>query len=197
MNAWTNAVLTDKGRALLAKLTQGNTLDITRAVTGAGLVTPGYLSTQTEVTSPKQTLTLRPVSYPEVGKCEFPVYLTNAGLTKGYKATQIGVFASDPDEGEILFFIVQATDAESGTNIPSETEMPSYHAEWTFYFQYGQADSVNVTIDPAYAVSREEMTKYVTEYVAQNAVSPSELEEFMALHQSTITKEQISALFSK
>lgn len=197
MNAWTNAVLTDKGRALLAKLTQGNTLDITRAVTGAGLVTPGYLSTQTEVTAPKQTLTFKPVSYPEVGKCAFPVSLTNDGLTTGYKATQIGVFASDPDEGEILFFIVQTKDAESGTNIPNETEMPGYSAEWTFYFQYGQADSVNVTVDPAYTVSQVEMEAFVSKYVSENAVSPSELEEYMGLHIVPITKEQIAALFSK
>lgn len=193
MNVWANAVLTDQGRALLAKLTQGNTLDITRAVTGAGFVTPGLLSRQTEVTDPKQTLSFKPISYPEEGKCKFPVALTNEGVATGYKATQVGVFASDPDEGEILFFIVQSTDADSGTLVPNETEMPGYSAEWTFYFQYGQADGVNVIVDPSYTVSREEMEVYV----AENAVSPTEFEEYMKANLGVITKEQIAALFSK
>lgn len=207
MNVWANAVLTDQGRALLAKLTQGNTLDITRAVTGSGFVTPGFLSKQTGVTNPKQTLMLKPVSYPEVGKCKFPVALTNDGVATGYNATQVGVFASDPDEGEIMFFIVQSTGADSGTLIPSEREMPGYSAEWTFYFQYGQADGVNVTVDPSYTVSQVEMAAYVAEhavspvdmetYVAENAVSPAEFEEYMNKNLGIITKEQIAALFSK
>ena len=154
MNIWANAVVTDKGLSLLAKLTQGNTLDITRAVTGSGFVAPVLLNKQTEITSPQQSLTFKSVSYPETGKCAMPVTLTNEGLESGYDAMQVGVFARDPDAGEILFFIAQS---ERGTPIPSETEMPGYSAEWTFYFQYGQADSVNVTVDPSNTITEEEM----------------------------------------
>lgn len=164
MNAWENTVLTDKGRALMAKLTQGHTLDITRAVTGAGYVTPGLLSKQTAVTDPKQTLFFRTVTYPETGVCKLPVALLNEELTAGYKATQVGIFATDPDEGEILFFISQAADAASGTIVPSATEMPGYSAEWTFYLRYGQADGVTVTVDPANRVSYDEMVAYVKDY---------------------------------
>lgn len=162
MNVWANAVITEKGLSLLAKLTQGNTLNITKAITGAGFVTPGFLSKQTEITNPKQTLKLKAVSYPEVGTCKFPVVLTNEGLAAGYDATQVGAFADDPDEGEILFFIVQAMDTESGTTVPSEKDMPGYSAEWTFYFRYGQADGVNVTVDPSDMVSRSEMEDYIS-----------------------------------
>lgn len=166
MNQWANTVLTDKGVALLTKLTQGNTLNITRAITGAGFVTPGLLTKQTEVADPKQELFFRTVTYPEAGKCVLPVALQNDTLETGYKATQIGIFAVDPDEGEVLFFISQAPDAESGTNIPSAKEMPDYSAEWFFYLQYGQADSVNVTVDKLHTVSREEMENYIdTEFV--------------------------------
>lgn len=161
MNPWANTVLTDKGTALLAKLTQGNTLDITRAVTGAGFVTPGLLIKQTEVTDPMQELEFKAVSYPENGKCAIPMMLTNDALATGYEATQVGIYATDPDEGEILLFISQAADTESGTIIPSETEMPGYSAEWTFYLQYGQADGVNVTVNPANTVSREEMEAHI------------------------------------
>lgn len=162
MNQWANTVLTDKGAALLAKLTQGNTLHITRAITGSGYVTPGLLPKQTVVTVPQQELVFRPVSYQEDGQCTINVALTNEGLAAGYEATQVGIYATDPDEGEILLFISQAADADNGTIIPSETEMPGYSAEWIFYLKYGQADGVSVTVDPTGTVSREEMKNYVS-----------------------------------
>ena len=163
MNIWSKTVLTDKGLALMAKLTQGNTLNITKAMTGAGFVAPALLAEQTAITDPKQTLRFKTVSYPENGKCAIPVMLKNEGLTTGYEATQVGLFAADPDEGEILLFISQAADEENGTTIPSETEMPGYSAEWTFYLAYGQADGVSVTVDPANTVSRQELEEHVDE----------------------------------
>lgn len=156
MNIWENAVLTLKGTDLLAKLIEGTALSITRAEVGAGYITPGLLTQLERVTTPMQELRFRPVSYPESGKCKLPGYLTNDGLNTGYTATQVGVYAMDPDEGEILFFIVQATSG-TGTVIPSESEMPGYSAEWSLYFQYGQADSVEVVVDLSNSVSREEL----------------------------------------
>lgn len=161
MNVWANAVITSKGLALQAKLIQGVSLDITRAETGAGYVTPGLLQQQTAVTDPKQSLSFRPVSYPEAGKCAIPMALTNEGLADGYNARQVGIYATDPDDGEILYFIAQAANEDTGTEVPSEAEMPGYSAEWTFYFQYGQADGVNVSVDPANAISRAEMEGYI------------------------------------
>lgn len=165
MNVWANTVVTNKGYALLAKLTQGNTLDLVEAVSGAGFVTPGLLQNQTAITDPRQTLSFRPVSYPESGKCALPLALTNEGLEEGYEATQLGVFAKDPDEGKILFFIAQSVSAEKGTTVPSEAEMPGYSGDWTFYLAYGQADSVNVTVDPSNTVSRDEMETYMDKMV--------------------------------
>lgn len=163
MNQWANTVLTDKGAALLAKLAQGNTLNITRTTTGVGFVTPGLLTKQIEVTGPKQELAFKSVTYPENGKCAIPVSLKNDALGVGYEATQIGLYAMDPDEGEILLIISQAPDANSGTIVPSATEMPGYSAEWTFYLQYGQANGVTVTVDPTGTVSREEMEQALAE----------------------------------
>ena len=152
MNIWQNAVITNKGLALLAKLVSGTTLTITKAMTGSGYVTPGTLQQQTAVTSPQQTMSFRTITYQETGQVCVPAYLTNDGLSTGYTATQVGFYAQDPDEGEILYFIAQAPSG-SGTIIPSESEMPGYSAEWDFYFTYGQADDVSVTVDPSNTVS--------------------------------------------
>lgn len=163
MNQWANTVLTEKGIALLTKLTQGNTLTITKAVVGSGFVTPGTLMGRTEVAEPQQELTFRPTTYPEEGKCKLTVVLSNDGLAAGYDAMQVGLFATDPDEGEVLFAIAQTQDEQSGTIVPSATEMPGFSAEWSFYFKYGQADGVNLAVDPTNTVTRKEMEDYVAE----------------------------------
>lgn len=179
MNVWENAVVTDKGLSLLAKLTAGHTLDITRAETGAGYVTPGLLTKQTAVTDPKQALSFREITYPETGKCCMPCVLTNDEVETGYTANQVGIYATDPDDGEILFFIAQAA-AEKGTEVPSATEMPGYSAEWTFYFQYGQADGVTVVVDPSNSVTHDGMVQYINSEIQTATIE--EIDEVLGLY---------------
>lgn len=176
MSAWTNGNYTKKGLSLLSKLTQGNSLKITRAVTGTGYVSPSALADQTGVTGVKQTLLFKAASYPETGVCKLPMFLTNEGLASSYKARQIGIYALDPDHGEILYFISQS---ETGTEVPNESLMPEYSATWTFYFRYGQADNVNVTVDPSHTVS-EDMLEEVR-IIAETGVSTPELGEVLTL----------------
>ena len=166
MSAWTNGTYTHKGLALLSKLTQGNSLKITRAVTGTGYVTPANLANQSAVTGIKQTLSFKAATYPETGMCKLPMFVKNEGLKTGYIAKQIGLYALDPDEGEILYFIAQS---QNGTQIPSEAEMPEYSSTWTFYFRYGQADNVNVTVDPSHTVTEDMLNE--VRIIAETGVS--------------------------
>ena len=166
MYTWENAVLTTKGIALLAKLTSGHTLSLVRAVAGAGYVGDTSLKYQSSVTGEKQELWFATQSYPEEGTCAVPVRLYNTGLSAGYIATQIGIYAMDPDEGEILYLIAQAGQ-DDGTKVPSESEMPGYSAEWTFYLKYGQADGVSVTVDPSNTVNEDRVRSIISEVVTK------------------------------
>lgn len=186
MNIWSTAVITTQGLNLLAKLVAGETMTITKAQTGAGTVDVSNLASQTAITTPKQTLSFRTPSYPSTGQVAVPCYLENDNLSTGYTATQVGIFAEDPDDGEILFFIAQA-DSGTGTAIPSGTEMPGFTAEWTFYFSYGQASSVDVTVDPANTVSQNEAQTMINTAVA---AAKAELNTTI----SGITTESLGAL---
>ncbi|MGN1013847.1 MAG: hypothetical protein ACI4PM_00660 [Butyricicoccus sp.] len=161
MNIWENAVITDAGRSLLAKLATGGTMQITAAKSGAGTVTPGLLTRQTAVTDPKQELTLRPISRPESGKISISCKLTNEDLSTGYTAMQIGVYAQDPDDGEILLYIAQAASG-TGVTVPSAMEMPGYSADWTFYLQFENADNVTIVVNSSGAVDQAYMEAYVS-----------------------------------
>lgn len=175
-NSWKAGVITNKGLGLLSKLVEGHSLIITRAETGAGFVDPELLPKQTAVTDPKQALTFAPVSYPDEGKCVIPCKLTNKDITESYIARQIGIYAEDPDDGEILFYITQVEDEDGGTGIPAAKIIPSYSSTWNLTIYYGMADGVNVTVDPAGAITQEIMEQYVEYYVEANIV-PYTIEE--------------------
>lgn len=163
MSIWT-AKVTDKGNALLTKLAEGNTLEITTARTGSGTVDVNLLKAQTGVSSPQQTVQIQPISYPEEKKIALPITVTNEGLTASYTFWQIGVYAKDPDEGEILFLLAQAED--KGTDMQSPALVSSYKAEFIFYVPFGQADSVEVTVDQANSVTQAGMENYVSTAIA-------------------------------
>lgn len=176
MSAWTNGTYTKRGLALLSKLTQGSSLKITKAVLGTGYVNPTELANQTSVSGSRQNLLFKPESYPENGVCKLPMFVTNEGLTSGYIAKQIGLYAMDPDLGEILFFISQS---EHGTEIPSESIMPDYSAVWSFYFRYGQADNVSVTVDPSHTITEDMLNE--VRVIAETGVSAPKVGKAIAL----------------
>lgn len=165
-NSWKAGIITNKGLGLLSKLIAGNTLVITRAETGAGFVEEEQLAKQTAVTEPKQALTFSAVSYPEQGKCMIPCKLSNEDVETSYVARQIGIYAMDPDEGEILFYITQVEDEGRGTGIPAPSVIPSYTATWNLVICYGMADGVNVTVDPVGNVTMEEVERLIKSYSA-------------------------------
>ena len=163
MSIW-KAVVTEKGEALLAKMTLGHTLEITHAEVGAGQVDLTLLKQQTSVSNVMQNAVIEAAGYTEDGKCTLPVTITNKGVNATYPAWQIGIFANDPDEGKILFFLAQAEDV--ATTIYPAAMMPNFRVPFIFNVAYGSADSVTVVVDPANSVSQAGMENYVAAKVA-------------------------------
>lgn len=163
MSKWEKGVMTEKGNALLTKLHSGTTLSITRAVVGAGAVTSDELRYLTNIPDVRQTLAFSTKSYPEDGKVAVPLKLTNISVTEEYKMTCVGIFAMDPDEGEILYMAAKTAVNEEIT-VPTHADNPSYFYVWTFYVKYGQADNVEITVDPSTAVTVEEMQAVLADH---------------------------------
>lgn len=152
MSKWPNFVITAKGEELLAKLIAGTKLAITRAVTGTGYVDPDTLSAQTAVSGEKQTIELRALAYTDESKAVLHCRMSNSGLAAGYTAMQVGVYATDPDDGEILFCLAQAEE-DKGSEVPSEADDPGYTALWSLHVRFGQADGVEIAVSDADAVT--------------------------------------------
>ena len=156
MGKWT-ATVTNKGYALQAQLLSTDKLTLTRVVSGSGSCAVTQLINQTAIANIKQELTVDSLSYDSYGNARLKVILSNIGLTTGYDVNQIGIYATDPDEGEILYAIAQADKAES---IPSISEQPNgFYCSWDFALTYSNAENVNVTIDPTHSLSQDTADK--------------------------------------
>ena len=154
MATWSNVTVTNKGYALQAKLLSTDKLVITRVVSGSDRVVAGQLVNQTEISNIKQNLVVESLHYDDKGNAIIKVSTTNDGLSSTYDCNQVGIYAADPDEGEILYMIAQ--EAVNGERIPSIAEQPyGFYTAWLFALTYSNAQNVSVTIDPSYALTQE------------------------------------------
>ena len=93
---------TNKGLALTAKTAAGACLRVTRVVGGSGHTAD--IPNVAQLPEIRQTLTVGEA------RCAgdtavLPVTLAAVGLESSYTLTELGVYAEDPDEGEILYCV--------------------------------------------------------------------------------------------
>jgi len=113
-------IYTAAGLALQAKMELGVSLNITRIVAGTGLSTD--LENVESVTDPRQQLTVTGMDQRGTQAFIFAI-LSNQGLVEGYDLTQIGIYADDPDDGEILYRIAQF---DRSYPISAEADFPNF-----------------------------------------------------------------------
>jgi len=106
-------ILTRKGYNLIAKALTGATIEFTKFQLGDGIwddsVNPEQL---TALISPKLDLPIQELSVVGDGTARLRFVLTNTGLSEGFFIREIGIFANDPDEGEILYAVTYAENAD-------------------------------------------------------------------------------------
>lgn len=168
MATWDNVVYTTLGLNLMAKLQTGATLHITRAVGGDGHASADALPALTEIAA-TQTLTLSDPVYKGNGRALLPVTLYNRGLTGGYILRQIGIYASDPDDGEVLMLVAQS---ETPDTIPSELASPDFVANFSFHIALGNAGRINVTYSLTDMATKADYAAFV-EQIEDKLAQPS------------------------
>ena len=153
MAIWTNAttVLTDAGKTLLSHAQAGNGgITIVKAVPGAGRVADNLLHLQTAITNPKPDMLITGKSANPAGTI-LNTQLNNRGLEASYDLTQIGIYASNPNTGTVLYLIAQCTAGTEDT-IPLPTVTPVV-LNFSFYILHGTEATVDITVSNAGFVS--------------------------------------------
>lgn len=135
---------TTKGLALSAKLLTGDTLSISRVVAGSGQTQ----TTAAALSGPCQTLAVNAPTH-SGDTATIPATLAAASASGSYNLTELGVYANDPDEGEILYKIYKLSKPVSIT--AGSSMVLRFYLEETV----SQDLDVEVTCSPAGLITEE------------------------------------------
>lgn len=147
MPNWNGLVLTKKGQLLQAKVGTGVVLALTKMKLGSGVLPKGTsLENLTDLVAPEQNVGIASKEVLTDQKmCKISATITNAGLSAGYYVRELGVFAEDPDDGEILYAV---TSDSAPDYLPPEGGSTAVSQEFAVYISASNASDVKVSIDP-------------------------------------------------
>lgn len=111
MGAFKSAILTKKGQELLTKTLLGkNKLEFTQIKTSEGVLS-GDLASRTDIGTVKQAEKVASIVKQDAYTVKVSTSFSNEKLTAGYYIRNIGLYAMDPTEGEILYSISVADES--------------------------------------------------------------------------------------
>lgn len=160
MAEWSNATMTDVGAALQAKVNAGKTkLTFTKIKVGSGVNSTNPLAL-TDVISPKWETTNFVVKL-EGKIVSVDTVITNTGIHEAFRMSEIGLFAQDPDKGEILYAYL--TDPEPD-RMPAESGSVVVSQELTLGMVFSNTGNVSLTVNMGALVTREQLAEAVKQH---------------------------------
>lgn len=152
------AVVTQNGRALMAKLLAGKSTQFTKIKVSSTIYPDAQLANLTSLTNIKQETTAQAygnntATVSVVGAIE------NTGLQTGYYINTVGLYAVDPDKGEILYSV---SSASVNGYMPPDTGVSKSGFEFKIYSEVGNATQVDLNVDPAAFATHEDIERLST-----------------------------------
>ena len=156
MAEWSNATMTDIGADLQAKVNAGKTkLTFTKIKVGSGVNATNPLAL-TDVISSKWETTNFVVK--QEGKIvSVDTVITNNGIKEAFRMSEIGLFANDPDKGEILYAYL--TDPEPD-RMPAEGGAVVVSQELTIGMMFSNTGNVSLTVNMGALVNQEQLKEH-------------------------------------
>lgn len=147
MAEFKRVVITRNGQTLMAKLMSGTgTVEFTKIGVSSTTYTDTQLETLTSLTGVKQTAPITNIARNNNASVTVEGAISNEELTVGYYMQTIGLYAKDPDAGEILYAVTNASVA--GYMPPFNNRTPS-GAQFKLTTTVGNAENVTLQIDPS------------------------------------------------
>jgi hypothetical protein len=103
MSAFGGLIMTNKGRILQTKAQTGVQLTFSRIALGDGSLSGQSILELNQLINEKKSLSITKLKTQPDGKAVVGAVLSNQDITTGFYFREIGVFAQDPDVGEILY----------------------------------------------------------------------------------------------
>ena len=164
MAEWSNATMTDVGADLQAKVNAGKTkLTFTKIKVGSGVNATNPLAL-TDVISSKWETTNFVVK--QEGKIvSVDTFITNNGITEAFRMSEIGLFAQDPDKGEVLYAYL--TDPEPD-RMPAGGGSVVVSQELTIGMIFSNTGNVSLTVNMGALVTHEQLERHNADATAHD-----------------------------
>lgn len=144
MANWNKITMTDVGATLQAKINAGlTTLKFTRVAVGSGNRT-GDLGSATGLIKEELTLGINKITQ-NGNVVTIELTISNTGVKTGFKITEMGLFATDPDAGEVMY--VALVD-DNPDYMPAEGNSTVVQQEFQLQFTMSNTGNVSATINP-------------------------------------------------
>lgn len=146
MAEFSKLIITGKGQALMAKMIAGSgNIDFTKVCTSSTQYTLAQLETLTSLTNIKQTSLVSKVTRTNNVAIKVEAAFANNDLKTGYYMRTLGLYAVDPDEGEILYAVTIET--SGNCYMPPYNNVTVTAAYIQLYTTVGNADNVSLEVD--------------------------------------------------
>lgn len=150
MVQYSKLITTTKGQALMAKMISGATgIEFTKVCASSTVYTESQLQSLTSLSNIKQTSLVSKVTRTNNTAIKVETAFTNSGLTSGYYMRTLGLYAVDPNDGEILYAVCVATD--DNCYMPPNNGVTSTGAYIQMIQTVGNASSVSIDCSGATA----------------------------------------------
>lgn len=130
-------------------------MELTKLKVGDG--EPHEIESMTDLAAPKLDIGISSISPTDAGICDIEGVITNAELEKGFYMRELGIYATDPEEGEILYAVATDSHADYLQAKGSSTTLSvGLHVQVVIT----NADSVMAIIDPKGLTTRTDLAAH-------------------------------------
>ena len=148
MAEFSKLVITNKGQALLAKMIAGSgNIEFTKVSASSTAYTDAQLEGLASLSNVKQTSLISKVTRTNEVAIKVEAAFTNTELTAGYYMKALGLYAVDPDAGEILYAVTRET--SGNCYMPAYNGITGSGAYVQLVTTVGNAENVSLEVDQA------------------------------------------------
>lgn len=148
MAEFSKLVITNKGQALLAKMIAGEgSVEFTKVSASSTAYTDAQLEGLISLSNVKQTSLISKITRTNGVAIKVEAAFTNTELTAGYYMKALGLYAVDPDDGEILYAVTRET--SGNCYMPAYNGITVSGAYVQLVTTVGNAENVSLEVDQA------------------------------------------------
>ena len=147
MSEFRQLIITNKGQSLMAKLIAGKAnVTFTKVAASSTTYSDSQIPALTGLSNIKQQVAVSKVTRINNVAVQVDAAMENSALTSGYYMNSLGLYANDPDEGEILYAVAGAN---VGAYMPPYNGITVSGAYLKLVTTVSNASNVSMTVDPA------------------------------------------------